>query len=128
MPPPECIVAGELCDETADCCEGLICYEEGFCAPPPPTCAPEGMPCVELPCCADLVCSDTGICGPAPVDPGEPPAPPPAPPVTQLPDTGAGRNGQGAEWLIPTALGAAAAAIAARKLRESAGEPNGDLS
>ena len=37
-------------------------------------------------------------------------------PVIELPNTGSGISEQGGDWLIPGALGAAAAAIAAQKL------------
>ncbi|MCC6704281.1 MAG: hypothetical protein IT334_05335 [Thermomicrobiales bacterium] len=127
---PVCIEEGNPCGEvtpaqeggSGDCCVGLICNEESICAPPPPLCAPAGGSCVELDCCQDSVCLDTGICGTRPDEP-----PPPPPPVTTLPDTGAGQNGQGAEWLIPTALGAAAAAVVGGKLLKGEKASSEDL-
>src|SRR5690606_10547799 len=103
------------------CCDGLVCNDEEICVTPPPTCASEGESCAELGCCGDLTCLETGACGVPPVDPGPDPKPEPkptTPPVVKLPDTGSGEGSTGSEWLIPTALGAAAAAVAAHRLRE----------
>ncbi len=111
--------AGEEGD--GNCCDGLVCNEEGLCAPPPPPpCSVEGEGCAENACCDGLTCLETEMCGYPPEKPEEPekPKPPakPVEPVVKLPDTGAGQVGEGADWLIPGALGAAAAAIAAQKL------------
>lgn len=131
---PICIEEGHYCGEVvpaADggddlgCCEGLVCNEESVCVPPDePICIEAGGECGNVNvsadgddtggCCAGLICGDNYVC----VESSDPPAPnpEPKPPVTKLPDTGAGENGQGGEWLIPTALGAAAAAVVGGKL------------
>ncbi|MCC6704280.1 MAG: hypothetical protein IT334_05330 [Thermomicrobiales bacterium] len=123
-------------DNERACCEGHECIERdgySFCDPIQSMCIPEGESCGDVTlaqddedddCCGDLVCiraeDERYVCGYPPEEPEEPtdPGEPAKPevPVTQLPDTGAGQNGQGAEWLIPTALGAAAAAVVGGKL------------
>jgi hypothetical protein len=108
-----CAPQGVSC-EYDSCCSGLVCGEDLICAPPPVLCAAEGTSCAELACCDTLTCLDTAICG-YPVGP----EPKPEIPVVKLPDTGAGTNSNGSEWLIPAALGAAAAAVAGRKLLSS---------
>ena len=119
----QCIAEGDPCgvvlaSNSGSCCAGLICSSEtDTCVPPPPICAPEGESCVEIECCEGWTCLEDATCGTTPEDP-EDPEPPTVPdvPVVKLPDTGAGSGTSGSDWVIPAALGAAAAAVAGRKL------------
>lgn len=121
-----CAPQGESC-EYDPCCNGLVCGDDLTCAPPPVLCAAEGASCAEVGCCDTLTCLDTAICG-YPTEPGPDPEPEPKPevPVYRLPDTGAGQDGAGSEWVIPAALGAAAAAVAGRKLLLNDDKPSGE--
>ena len=112
VPEPECSVEGESC-ENVDCCEGLTCSDDHICIVPS-ECAADGESCENIDCCEGLTCLGDSICG----YPPEKPKPPVKPdtPVIELPNTGSGIGEQGDDWLIPGALGAAAAAIAAQKL------------
>lgn len=120
-----CAAEGSSCDqisltgESGDgtCCDGLVCNGEGICVTPEPACSVAGEGCADNACCDGLTCLDDMTCGYPPEKP-EKPKPPakPVEPVVKLPDTGAGQGESGSEWLIPGALGVAAAAIAAQKL------------
>lgn len=117
----------DLAQEGGDsgCCEGLICNDELVCVPPPPveTCSAQGASCAELECCDDLTCLDTVVCGYPPEVPEKPVTPAKSEvPVVKLPDTGAGQGVDGNEWVVPTVLGAAAAAIVGGKLLEKRGD------
>ena len=62
---PECAAAGEACTAAADCCEGLICGEDGTCVAEeePPECAAEGEACTaNEDCCEGLICGEDGTC------------------------------------------------------------------
>ena len=129
-----------------DCCDGLVCCDNVDAMGP--VCAqccndwdcPKGAYChggwcewpdycdndKECPkdtcCCKDGTCSGKCCHHPHPPKPPKPPKPaPPAPaaPVTTLPATGAGPNDERNSLLGATALGAAAALYAAKKLRET---------
>jgi len=126
-----------------DCCDGLVCCENWNSQYP--VCAqccndwdcPKGAWCnegwcewpdycesdKECPkgtcCCKDGSCSSKCCHHPHPPKP-EPPAPAPAPaPVTTLPATGAGPSDERNSLLGVTALGAAAALYAAKKMRDT---------
>ncbi len=118
-------VCAECCNDW-DCPKGAWC-NEGWCDWPDEEChydkdCPKGT-C----CCKDGSCSGKCCNHPHPPKPPKPapPAPTPAPspaPVTSLPATGAGPNDERNNLLGATALGAAAAILAAKKLRETPGE------
>jgi hypothetical protein len=73
-PAPVCAAEGEACGvvqpaglPVIDCCEGLVCSDQGICEVPAPICSAEGEACSNLDgapsaCCDGLVCSTDSIC------------------------------------------------------------------
>ena len=61
---PECAEAGEACNMDADCCDGLVCGDDGLCVEEEvPECAEAGEACeTDADCCDDLICGDDGVC------------------------------------------------------------------
>ena len=65
-PLPQCKGASEPCFGN-DCCEGMACNSDGFCATMPNSCAPDGQSCGAEACCDGLECDGgTNTCRPAP--------------------------------------------------------------
>ncbi len=116
---------GSVC---AQCCNDWDCGKDGWCHEgwcEYPTYCDHDKDCPKGTCCCnDGSCSGKCCHHPHPPKPPKPPAPtPPAPaPVTSLPATGAGPNDERNGLFGAAALGAAAAFVAAKKLRETSGE------
>ncbi len=119
---------GHVC---AECCDDHDCDEDGYCwhgyCEYPKSCKSDGECPKGTCCCKDGNCSSK--CCNHPPKPPKPPKPAPPAPVkpsggtaSSLPATGAGPSDEKNSFLGVAALGAAAAVLAARKMRETPGE------
>jgi LPXTG-motif cell wall-anchored protein len=98
------------CDSSKDCPKGECCCKDGTCSDEccPPLCDTD-KDCAEGACCCkDGICSKN--CCDKPDEEGEP--------VEKLPSTGVGDDDQGLGMLGAAAIGAAAAYMAGKKLRQ----------
>ncbi len=109
-------VCAECCNDW-DCPKGAVCHE-GWCKFPDVECDHDKDCAKGTCCCKDGSCS--GKC--CDHHPHKPEKPVPAAPVTSLPATGAGPSDEKNGLLGAAALGAAAAVLAAKKMRETPGE------
>ena len=119
-PEPLCLPEGNACHGSqVECCGDLHC-NGAVCVPPQPTCVGEGEACGGLggdgltECCGDLVCVDAMcvVADDGPDDGG-------GDVVTTLPSTGSGEKQSTSPWIVPAALGGAAALLASTQARRA---------